>query len=69
MKKANVIQLIASLCLLFGSIINLVKIFTDIPYILSLCSIPLLIASIILYGIYFRIQVKNKKKDEDDGNK
>ena len=68
MKNVNVIQLIASLCLLFGSIINLLNICIEIPLALSVCSVPLLLASIILYLIFWKKQIKDKKQDKNDTN-
>ena len=60
MKKVNVIQLIASLCLLFGSIINLLNTCMEIPFALSICAGPLLLASIVLYAIFLKKQIKYK---------
>jgi len=60
MKKAHVIQLIASLCLLFGSVINLLNLCMKIPFALSVCSAPLLLASIVLYAISWKKQTKDK---------
>ena len=64
MEKVNVIQLIASLCLLCGSIINILNLCIEIPLELSICSIPLLGASIILYSIFLKKQIKDKKQDK-----
>lgn len=60
MKNLNIIQLIASLCLLLGSIINLLNLCIDIPFALSVCSAPLLFAAIILYAISIKKQIKDK---------
>ena len=60
MKKVDVIQLIASLCLLFGSIIKLLNICMEIPFALSICSVPFLLASIILYALSWKKQIKDK---------
>ena len=60
MKNVNLIQFIASLCLLCGSIINLLHLLTKIPFALHVCSGPLLLASIILYAIQFKKNKKNK---------
>ena len=68
MKKINVLHLIASLCLLFGSIINLLHIITDIPTALHVCALPLLLAAIVLYSIVFVKQLKEKKKNKKDEN-
>ena len=65
MKKVDVIQLIASLCLLFGSIINLLNICIEIPFALSICSVPFLLASIILYAIFWKKQIKDKNNKNE----
>ena len=44
MKNVNLLQLIASLCMLFGSVINLLALITEIPPWLSVCALPLLLA-------------------------
>ena len=68
MKKINIIQLVASLCLLLGSIINLLDICIDAPFTFSICSVPFLIASIILYCIYLKKQMKYKNQEENNEN-
>lgn len=62
MKKVNVIQLIASICLLLGSIINLLNLLVEIPFGLYVCTGPLLASSIILFVIVLVKQIKNRKK-------
>ena len=64
MKSAHTIQLIASVCLMFGSVINLLNICTEIPFAVCILSIPLLLAAIVLYGVAFRMYMANKKSDE-----
>ena len=64
MKNVNLLQLIASLCLLFGSIINLLNICIEIPLVLSICSVPLLLTSIILYAIFWKKQIKKDKNNK-----
>ena len=68
MKNVNTIELIASLCLMFGSIINLLNVCIEIPFILGICSIPLLLAAVILYAIVWKKKMKAKKQDEDHKN-
>ena len=63
MKKVNIIQLIASICLLAGSIINLLNIFTKIPFQLYVCTGPLLLTSVILFIIVIVKQIKNKNQN------
>ena len=69
MKRIDYIHLAASLCLLFGSIIKLVDAITDISVVLKFCSILLLLASIVLYGITFKKNMKKSKNDNSDENK
>lgn len=68
MKKINVLHLIASLCLFFGSIINLLHTLTDIPTALHFCSLPLNLAAIVLYSIVLVKQMREKKKNKKDEN-
>ena len=68
MKNVNIIELIASLCLMFGSIINLLNVCIEIPFVLGICSIPLLLAAVILYAIVWKKKMKAKKQDEDHKN-
>lgn len=62
MKKVNILQLIASTCLLIGSIINLFNLLIKIPFALYVCTGPLLLISVILFGVVVVKQIKNKKK-------
>ena len=66
MKKVNILQLIASICLLIGSIINLLNLLTEIPFALYVCTGPLLLISVILFIIVFVKQIKNKKQNKND---
>ena len=63
-RKINILQLIASLCLLFGCIINLVETFVELPFPLRILSVPLLIASIILYSIVYARKMKNTEDNK-----
>ena len=63
-RKIDVLQLIASLCLLFGCIINLVETFTEVPLALRILSVLLLIASIILYSIVYARKMKNTEDNK-----
>ena len=60
MRKINIIQLIASICLLIGSIINLLNLIVEIPFGLYVCTGPLLLVSIILFAIVAGKQIKSK---------
>ena len=66
MKKVNILQLIASICLLIGSIINLLNLLIEIPFALYVCTGPLLLISVILFIIVFLKQIKNKKQNKND---
>ncbi len=62
MRKVNVLQLIASICLLIGSIINLLNLLIKIPFALYVCTGPFLLISVILFGVVIVRQIKNKKE-------
>jgi len=66
MKKVNVLQLIASIFLLIGSIINLLNLLIEIPFALYVCTGPLLLISVILFTIVLVKQIKNKKQNKND---
>ena len=59
MKKVSILQLIASICLLIGSIINLLNLLIEIPFALYVCTGPLLLMSVILFGIVIVKQIKH----------
>ncbi len=61
MKKINILQLIASICLLIGSIINLLNLLIEIPFALYVCIVPLFLISVILLGIVIVKQIKERK--------
>ena len=60
MKKINIIQLIASICLLIGSIINLLNLIIEIPIGLYVCTGPLLLVAVVLFAIVIVKQIKSK---------
>ena len=60
MKKINIIQLIASICLLIGSIINLLNLVIEIPFGLYVCTGPLLLISVVLVAVVIVKQIKKK---------
>ena len=66
MKKVNVLQLIASICLLIGSIINLLNLLIEIPFAIYVCTVPLLLISVILFVIVMMKQIKIRKQDKRD---
>ena len=66
MKKVNVLQLIASICLLIGSIINLLNLLIEIPFALYVCTGgPLLLISVTLFIIVLVKLIKSKKNKND----
>ena len=68
MKKVNVLQLIASICMLVGSLINLLNLCTEIPFEVYVCSVPLLFVSVILYIVVLVQKIRIKKNKKEDGN-
>ena len=65
-KKINIMQLIASICVLVGSIINLLNQCTKIPFQLYVCTGPLFLISAILSIIVFVKLLKYKKQNTND---
>ena len=65
MKKVDVLQLIASVCLLVGNIINLLNVCIEIPFEVYVCSGPLFIISAILYGVVLVKKIKFKKANKN----
>lgn len=66
MKKVNILQLIASICLLIGSIINLLNLIIEIPFGLYVCTGPLLLVSVALFIIVLVKQMRNKKQSNNE---
>ena len=66
MKKVNVIPLIAILCLLLSNIINLLSLCIKIPLALSVLSLLLALAAGILFLIFSKKQIKDKKQDKSN---
>ena len=64
MKRIDILQLTASLCLLFGSVLNLINTICDISSWLYFLSFPLLLTSIVLHGIILRRHMKDKKTED-----
>ncbi len=63
MKKIRILQLIASICLLLGSSMNILNLFIDRSPSLYACTALLLGASAILFGIVLVNMLKAKPKD------
>lgn len=68
MKKVDVLQLIASICLFVGCIINLLGNFLEIPFALRVVTLPLFIISVILYAIVLVRKIKLKKSQQNDNS-
>ena len=66
MKKVNVLQLVASICLLVGNVINLLNICLEIPFAVYVSTGPLFIISVILYSIVLVQKIKLKKSQQND---
>ncbi len=66
MKKVNVLQLIASIFLLIGSMINLLNLIMEIPFGLYVCTGPLLFVSVVLFIIVLVNQMRNKKQSNNE---
>ena len=62
MKKINILQLIASICMLFGCVVNLLHLLMEIPIGLRMSAGPMLGVAIVLYWIVLAKQIKNRKK-------
>ena len=60
MNKATVVDLLASLCLLIGSIINIVEIFIDVHIVISVIATILIFISLILWFVVLK-RIKSKK--------
>ena len=60
MNKAKVVDLLASLCLLIGSIINIVEIFIDVHIAISVIATILIFISLILWFVVLK-RIKSKK--------
>ena len=60
MKKVKVVDLLASICLLIGSIINIVELFIDVHIVISIIATALIFVSIFLWFIVLK-KIKSKK--------
>ena len=60
MNKAKVVDLLASICLLIGSIINIVEIFIDVHVVISVIATILIFISLILWFVVLK-RIKSKK--------
>ena len=60
MNKVKVVDLLASICLLIGSIINIVELFIDVHIVVSVIATVLIFVSVILWFIVLK-RMKSKK--------
>ena len=60
MNKVKVVDLLASLCLLIGSVINIVELFIDVHIVVSIIATVLIFVSVILWFIVLKRMKSNK---------
>ncbi len=60
MGKIKAVDLMASVCLLIGSIINIVEIFIDVHIVISVIATILIFISLILWFVVLK-RIKSKK--------
>ena len=60
MGKVKIVDLLASICLLIGSIINIVELFIDVHIVISIIATVLIFVSIFLWFIVLK-RIKSKK--------
>ena len=60
MNKVKVVDLLASVCLLIGSIINIVELFIDVHIIISIIATILIFISVLLWFVVLK-RIKSKK--------
>ena len=60
MNKVKVVDLLASLFLLIGSVINIVELFIDVHIVISIISTILIFVSLILWFVVIK-RMKSKK--------
>ena len=65
MKKVNVMQLVASVCLLIGCVVSLVSLYTDVHLAIQWCGIVLRAVALVLYGILLVKMIRNKRKGKE----
>ena len=60
MSKAKIVDLLASICLLIGSIINIVELFVDVHIAISIIATVLIFVSFCLWFVVLK-RMKSKK--------
>ena len=66
MKKVNVLWLIASICWFFWTLINVFELFTDVPFIISLCGTIFIFAALVVQLVILIKVIKSKKGKNND---
>ncbi len=61
MDKIKAVDLMASVCLLIGSIINIVELFIDVHFIISIVATVLILISFFLWFVVLK-RMKSKKQ-------
>ena len=60
MGKVKIVDLLASICLLIGSIVNIVELFVDVHIVVSIIATVLIFISIFLWFVVLK-RIKSKK--------
>ncbi len=60
MNKEKIVDLLASLCLLTGSVINIIKALVDVHIVISIIATVLIFVSIFLWFVVLK-RIKSKK--------
>lgn len=60
MNKFECVDLIASVCLIIGAIIQIVEIFIDVHFIISVIAIVLILSAVFLWIVVLKRMKKNK---------
>ena len=64
MNKFECVDLIASACLIIGSIIQIVEIFIDVNFIISVIAIVLILSAVFLWLVVLKRMKKNKSSSK-----
>ena len=65
MKKVNVMQLVASVCLLIGCVVSLGNLYTDVHLAIQWCGLALRAVSVVLYAVLLVKMIRNKRKGKE----
>ncbi len=61
MRKVKIVDLLASICLLIGSVINIVELFIDVHIAISITATIFIFISLILWFVVLK-RMKSKKE-------